>query len=525
MKQLLVNIFFLVFFLNVTAQKKVYFDKDWNETDATNAQYYRTTEKQKALFLIKDYYISGQLQFEAFSTIPNDPLHHEGTVTWYHENGVIAQQVEFKDNKKNGAFLLNYENGNAKVRAYYVNDLEEGKLTEHFPSGDVGNEAFFINGKLDGTHSRYKYDGTLRERINYKNGLEHGSYEFYTSGRLLYKGNAENGFPEGKCMTYHYGIEEPEKVYTIKNRKLHGTYLEYDERGTKIVEAFFEEGIPQTYMFTRVISNDKVYKIELKLIDGVEHWKAFKNDQLLVASFYKKGIRTDIWKLYDSEINKFVLTADFTNAVCDDGYVQEVTKFEKDFSLSNRFKSLYNFTRKPCANVKFENIVESNLSNSILNEYEEVQSRNAEGIKVIESVDAEEEEVEETVIEYSESNPQKRICTTYKDYLKTVACVQTNNNIKYTLFTGEDGKSLKIIKAQDKPQKNELFIFYQDEYERVDPANIYIAFSIPNKLKAAIKKGKISKQEIINFFRTDLISYTDVTDERLLEILEEELKK
>lgn len=61
-----ITFFLLIFAVCLNAQNKIFFDKDWKETQEINAVYYRVVEPKGKLFYIKDYFIDGSKQYEGF---------------------------------------------------------------------------------------------------------------------------------------------------------------------------------------------------------------------------------------------------------------------------------------------------------------------------------------------------------------------------------------------------------------------------------------------------------------------------
>src|SRR6478735_6016749 len=91
--------FLLFLFLTISSglfaqqQRVLYFDADWvSLPDTHSASYYRIvlldSLDDKPLTHVKDYYITGELQFEGDEA---DPLKmgslKEGLATWYYKNG------------------------------------------------------------------------------------------------------------------------------------------------------------------------------------------------------------------------------------------------------------------------------------------------------------------------------------------------------------------------------------------------------------------------------------------------------
>ena len=130
-----------------------YYDEDWKlVTDRKKAQYYRhvfkTSDPEKVL--IKDFYMSGQLQFEGLATDYDardaNKLANEGTCRWYEADGRLSKEAEYRSGKQEGLSKTWNDDGHLTVE-YYVNDVQEG------PS------------------NIFNKDGLLIGRINYSSGV------------------------------------------------------------------------------------------------------------------------------------------------------------------------------------------------------------------------------------------------------------------------------------------------------------------------------------------------------------------
>ncbi|MCC6412698.1 MAG: hypothetical protein IT270_13625, partial [Saprospiraceae bacterium] len=153
-----------------------YFDADWNRCKQSEASYYRliTYElENKPKGLVKDYYISGELQSEFFCVYidydDEGKNFHEGQATWYHKNGKIEQ-----------------------IR-YYYNNKVNGKNTHYFDNGQIASELMYNHGVLNGEFKRWYKTGKLAVFAVYDNGeLVDNKYVEYDEngfGALVYNEN------------------------------------------------------------------------------------------------------------------------------------------------------------------------------------------------------------------------------------------------------------------------------------------------------------------------------------------------
>ena len=153
-----------------------YFDENWNRCKQKDASYYRLVTYEsdnKPQGVVKDFYISGQLQSE-FTAVYLDyddegKNFHEGEATWYFKNGKIEQ------------------------KRYYYNNQINGKNTFYYDNGQIAQEANYNNGYLDGTYQSWYKTGKTKLIAYYEKGsLVENKYIEYDEnglGSLVYKEN------------------------------------------------------------------------------------------------------------------------------------------------------------------------------------------------------------------------------------------------------------------------------------------------------------------------------------------------
>lgn len=138
MKQKILFLLFLVTYgLTVLGQtqEKIYYDENWKVTNKSNAAYYRLITfdgNGKPLGKVKDYYISGELQWEGYLSYvdkyDNSKDIAEGHCIWYYKNGKKEREVDFKMGVPNGIWIDYYENG----KLFRKFNFSDGKLIDKF---------------------------------------------------------------------------------------------------------------------------------------------------------------------------------------------------------------------------------------------------------------------------------------------------------------------------------------------------------------------------------------------------------
>ncbi len=78
-----------------------------------------------------------------------------GMVRSYYSNGIVSEEVSWKQNTKNGLWKQYYQNGSMRLKSWYENDLLNGSY-----------EVFFA-------------DSTIKVRGNYLDNLKNETWSFY----------------------------------------------------------------------------------------------------------------------------------------------------------------------------------------------------------------------------------------------------------------------------------------------------------------------------------------------------------
>lgn len=112
----------------------------------------------------------------------------------YYENGVLASEIEYKEELRNGKSIVYYPNGNIKQEGYYVDDKEHGLFKDYYETGRLATEAYFKNGKQDGELKGYHENGLLETIQYFKDGVPDSTFEsYYSNGQLEMLASKEKG--------------------------------------------------------------------------------------------------------------------------------------------------------------------------------------------------------------------------------------------------------------------------------------------------------------------------------------------
>jgi antitoxin component YwqK of YwqJK toxin-antitoxin module len=198
-----------------------YFDSEWNIIhDSTKATYYRTATyingQPKEETTVKDYFISGKLQFEGFLSGENPDVPH-GFTKWYNESGNLSSTRNYQKGKLHGYYRTYYESGNINVRISVIDDELEGEYIEYY---DLENEP-------------------VKSKGIFKNGIPTGEFlEFYENGRIKKQKTYKKGELNGRKRTYHRNGKLEESIPYLDGQ-LSGNYYEYFSSGTPKTKGYY----------------------------------------------------------------------------------------------------------------------------------------------------------------------------------------------------------------------------------------------------------------------------------------------
>lgn len=182
-------------------QVKIYYDSKWKVCKESKAAYYRIAkmdEKGKAIGLVKDYYITGELQFEGhYSYIDkydNEKDTKEGLCKWYYKNGRLSQE------------------------AYTQDGFFDGLRTHWNDSGEKEYEAHYKKDYLHGNRSTFYANGKLKTSEEFKEGyrVENWTTEWDEGGKCMKTLNEE--FVKQEVHSYYEPVDLPH----IKSKIIEG---------------------------------------------------------------------------------------------------------------------------------------------------------------------------------------------------------------------------------------------------------------------------------------------------------------
>jgi S1-C subfamily serine protease len=155
-------------------QEKIYYNSDWKVCSKSSAEYYRLItldDNGKPIGKVKDYYISGKLQWEGYFSYvdkyDNSKDVNEGLCTWYYENGSKSRESNMVNNLEDGLTTFWYSNGKIASEREYSMGIANGRWVDYRKSGNIWQEFYFLDGKLaDKYYNEYDDLGNCQRIFN-----------------------------------------------------------------------------------------------------------------------------------------------------------------------------------------------------------------------------------------------------------------------------------------------------------------------------------------------------------------------
>jgi len=112
---------------SILAQKKIYYDKDWEKCKEKNASYYRLVGEKDASGNIKveDYFMDGTLQMSGAYTSTDFKV-KEGPFKYYSKTGALIRECTYMKDSLDGPLTRWNKNGKLLEKSNYRMSLLEG---------------------------------------------------------------------------------------------------------------------------------------------------------------------------------------------------------------------------------------------------------------------------------------------------------------------------------------------------------------------------------------------------------------
>jgi hypothetical protein len=96
-------------------------------------------------------------------------------------------QGEFKNGKREGAWVWENKNGQVNTKGNYENGKEEGAWVTYYDSGKLSHKGVYKSGKKEGTWIRNWDKIQLMSKGGYKNSIPEGAWIWYKQDGTVWK--------------------------------------------------------------------------------------------------------------------------------------------------------------------------------------------------------------------------------------------------------------------------------------------------------------------------------------------------
>ena len=149
----------------------IYFNKNWEPTRIKDSiTFYRVLNYKNDLpqGFTRDYFRSGQKQWEARLVADRPTEIVEGKATWYHDNGAISSEVSFINGLKEGPEIAYYPSQKKYSETFFKSGLVQNKINYYDESGPLINVEFYENGEKQSLQTIWDKAFAFYENGNYK---------------------------------------------------------------------------------------------------------------------------------------------------------------------------------------------------------------------------------------------------------------------------------------------------------------------------------------------------------------------
>lgn len=164
----------------------------------------------------------------------------------YYQNGVLSSVMNFSEDGLTADAELYFQTGRLASKGRFVDRKKEGKwqFFSRENEGVLVSEEIYEDNMRNGTSLRYYPNGTLGERLEFRNDEKHGSWEqFHDNGKPYIKSQYSGGKLNG---SYEAWFVNGNQMYSghYKSDAREGLWLVYNEDGTVRYRINYKNGIP-----------------------------------------------------------------------------------------------------------------------------------------------------------------------------------------------------------------------------------------------------------------------------------------
>jgi antitoxin component YwqK of YwqJK toxin-antitoxin module len=246
----------------------------------------------------RSYHPNGQLEWEGGYDLEGNA---HGPHVFFDEKGKIIEVKVFEravllakgelneDGQRIGYWEEYYFDGKIKAKGKYKNGIKVGEWNHYYDNGEQEQLGKYNkDGKPTGLWVWYYENGNILREENFRKGLEDGSYvEYSRSGKVITKGDFLDGRKEG-IWVYEMGDYREEGNY--RDDRKEGVWKYYYNDGTLLFIGEYIDGNPEGkhryYYSDGILKREENYSVGEP--SGV--WKSYTSDgELFLTAVYRNG--------------------------------------------------------------------------------------------------------------------------------------------------------------------------------------------------------------------------------------------
>jgi uncharacterized protein len=543
--------FYFIFILNLAfhltgfaqINTKIYFDADWKPTIQTKAVYYRLIipSVEVGLYSVKDYFISGKVQFETKSSNMEEPFIKQGYTAWYAESGDTNAYSFYNNDVLDGPLIRFYPNGKRHSVQHFKEGKKEGFFCQYYPTGKLKEEFTMKDDVIDGPYKNYSLSGNLMKELIFKQGKEVGSYSSYNeAGILLERGDFDEPRRNGNFESY-YANGYPRLKYGIKDAYLNGLLFELSQNGDTLVKGQFDKHFAQTFYHKYNLLGSEFVK-KMKRAGQRENWEVYRDGKLVLKGYYVDDHRTGFnttWTTYTYDGTQKLITTTFKGKDCQPDFVSQYKAVLAIDDLKNLFSSSWYFkiSQNQCEEINTYHITQDenaldtlhpfkrdirpedknqfSIADFLNNTTKIEKDPNVEGGYIGTFIPVAKDSIVYTDPSARDSFLTKNKCRVYEDKgISVTYCERSFGEFKMIFYASQSKGKLVQIRNGIKPGDNEVYFFYEQFESKTYPKGTrmherWMGWAMSESFKMALENKVIDDSDIISFLENKIFFTSD----------------
>ena len=156
-------------------QEKMYIDSEGNTTTKDKAKLYRVISEKDGRYHVKDFFLDGKLQMDAYATKKDFRSIEEliGKFSFYFEDG----KIEIQGEEENGNLSYKVYDPKGRINTFY-NKTREDTYIETYNYADNA----YVKGKKEFNVVYYQENAKVKKRIQFEEDLKKARIESFFEG-------------------------------------------------------------------------------------------------------------------------------------------------------------------------------------------------------------------------------------------------------------------------------------------------------------------------------------------------------